>query len=95
MAGWLMFSFQLGGFPSWSEGLGRGIENHENCDFCGMWQRVSQKADQGQILPWSQVLMFSPCEIGKKNQIYIILCKVRPSDTEVHNGQNQNQRFPD
>ena len=69
-----MFSSQLGGFPSWSEGLGRGIENHENCDFCGMWQRVSQKADQGQILPWSQVLMFSPCKIGKvKKIIYIFV----------------------
>ena len=71
-----MFPFQLGGFPSWSEGLGRGIENHENVDFCGMWPRVSQQADKGQILPWSQVLMFSPCEIGKKNEIYIC-CHVR------------------
>ena len=68
-----MFSFQLGGFPSWSEGLGRGIENHENFDFCGMWQRVSQKADQGQILPWSQVLMFSPCEIGKQKIRFIFV----------------------
>ena len=93
-----MFSFQLGGFPSWSEGLGRGIENHENVDFCGMWPRVSQQADKGQILPWSQVLMFSPCKIGKikKSYLYLLPCKVRPSDTEVHNGQNQNhQRFSD
>ena len=84
-----MFSSQLGGFPSWSEGLGRGIENHENVDFCGMWKRVSQQADKGQILPWSQVLML------KKSYLYLLPCKVRPSDTEVHNGQNQNQRFPD